>query len=331
MEINKEKLKILHIIPGEKQSNTMIFAKRQVKNLDNFGINNYIYFLSSRTSLMLVLKSILEIKKRIANYNPDIVHAHYGTMTAFIASLVHKNVVITFHGSDLNTTIHDGFFRDVLGRLLSQIAALKAKKIICVSPQLIHKLWWRKKIACVIPVGVADDIFFPIDKIEVRKKLNWDINQYFILFNANNPRIKRLDIAETVINKLNQEEKKFNLITVKGDIDHNNIPLLINGCDCILLCSDTEGSPMIIKEAMSCNVPIISVDVGDVKQRIQDVSNSILVNQDIDQIATAIKTICIKNERTNGRNIIIRDRLTENENVKEILHLYKSILNTQPF
>ncbi len=46
--------------------------------------------------------------------------------------------------------------------------------------------------------------------------------------------------------------------------------------DVLLLTSYWEGSPNVIKESMACNLPIISVDVGDVKEVISGTFNCFL-------------------------------------------------------
>ena len=43
--------------------------------------------------------------------------------------------------------------------------------------------------------------------------------------------------------------------------------------DILVLTSYFEGSPNIVKEAISCGLPVISVDVGDVKEQIDGIDN----------------------------------------------------------
>ena len=63
------------------------------------------------------------------------------------------------------------------------------------------------------------------------------------------------------------------LITVDY-VDHNLIPFYMNACDILLIMAFIgEGSPTMIKEAMACNLPIVSKDVGDVKEKIQGLEN----------------------------------------------------------
>src|SRR4030065_378658 len=42
------------------------------------------------------------------------------------------------------------------------------------------------------------------------------------------------------------------------------VAAFLNACDCLLMTSNQEGSPNIVKEALACNLPVISIDVGDV-------------------------------------------------------------------
>src|SRR5690606_17306284 len=108
-----------------------------------------------------------------------------------------------FHGSDLNPTPSDGPLRDLLGRWMSQLAALLADGIICVSHGLVKRLWWKGKNARVLPMGVDLEHFKPMDRARCRSELGWQ-NENVVLFNANNPTLKRLDIADAVMGSLKE-------------------------------------------------------------------------------------------------------------------------------
>ena len=68
------------------------------------------------------------------------------------------------------------------------------------------------------------------------------------------------------------------IIPLKG-YNHSDVPILLNAVDVLLMTSHHEGSPMIIKEAMSCNTPIVSVNVGDVKEMIDQIEGCYIVEK----------------------------------------------------
>jgi len=45
----------------------------------------------------------------------------------------------------------------------------------------------------------------------------------------------------------------------------------LNASNVLLLTSLHEGSPTVVKEALACGLPVVSVDVGDVAERIEGI------------------------------------------------------------
>lgn len=80
------------------------------------------------------------------------------------------------------------------------------------------------------------------------------------------------------------------------------MPLWLNASDVVLLTSLHEGSPNVIKEALACNVPIVSVDVGDVSERINGVNGSYIAKANPQDLAGKLRLVVSGERRTNGRS-----------------------------
>jgi glycosyltransferase involved in cell wall biosynthesis len=78
---------------------------------------------------------------------------------------------------------------------------------------------------------------------------------------------KRFALAKTTVAVLRSRGLDVELHALEG-IPNDEVPTWLNAANAILLTSTHEGSPVVVKEALACNVPVVSVDVGDVRGRI---------------------------------------------------------------
>ena len=319
-------LKIIHIIPFHPSPSSFIFAKRQVEDLSGLGHINEVFYFNTSFSLLGFYRQLMILRKMVRGFNPDVIHAHYGTINAFFASFI-KNVplVVSFHGSDLNYTKDVHWFREKLGKRLSHIAAQRAQHIICVSELLQAKLPLGKEKSSVIPSGVNTEHFKKLNRTECKSALNLSEGKNYIFFNANNPVVKRLDIALEAVTLL--KDLNVELLSLKGNVEPTEIPVYLNASVAVLLCSDSEGSPMVIKEAMACGLPIVSTDVGDVKSAIAHVNNCFIIPQNPVLIAEKIRSIVASQvEQTNGMEQIKMLGLDQVSVVKKVEAIYYSAI-----
>jgi len=195
----------------------------------------------------------------------------------------------------------------MLARLFTQLSLLKAARIICVANHLKSALWWRKSIVTIIPSGVDLDHFVPGDRTEARKSLGWDLDSPTVIFNASrDPSIKRLDLATASVDIARSEFANLRFVVLDGYQDPGQIPLMMQAADCLLLTSKYEGSPNVVKEALACNLPVVTVDVGDVKARLAGVSHSFVVAASADAIAKSLVAVLRSNGlRSDGRNKVL--------------------------
>jgi glycosyltransferase involved in cell wall biosynthesis len=244
---------------------------------------------------------------------PHLLHAQFGTMTAAVCALwTRVPLVITFRGSDLNPVPSMNAVRVILGHLLSQLAALRARRIVCVSGQLRSRLWWRQLRITVVPSGVDLQVFKPEPRGEARAKLAWSMSRKVVLFNAGgSPEVKRLDLAQAAVMQAARIDSEIVLHVITGGVLPADVNTLLSAADCLLVTSDWEGSPNIVKEALACGTPIVSVDVGDVRERIVGVEPSRLVSRDPAAIGGAIAEILETPRRSNGREHVASMSLKE--------------------
>jgi glycosyltransferase involved in cell wall biosynthesis len=87
-------------------------------------------------------------------------------------------------------------------------------------------------------------------------------------------------------------------------VAHDEVPIWLNASDVILLTSLHEGSPNIIKEALACNLPVVSLDVGDVRERIQDVEGCYLALPEPSDLADKLSLVHEGPCRVTGRTMV---------------------------
>lgn len=298
--------RVLSVIPGGAEGPAMIFAKRQAQSLGKQGLMVRSFFMGSPDSLLAWLRAFSAFSQEVKKFQPHLIHAHFGRRTAFFCLLATRlPLVITYRGSDLNPYPYDSKIKYISGHLFSQLAALRAAGIICVSRQLKERLWWRQNRAVVIPSGVDTNLFAPLDKKVARKELGWAETGPVVLFNAgNHPQIKRLDLAQAAIEEARASLGKIRFEVLRGQVEPALIPTMMNAADCLLVTSDYEGSPTVVQEAMACNLPIVSVKVGDVPERLAKDHRSRIVRRDPEEIGLILVEILQKGERSHGRELV---------------------------
>jgi teichuronic acid biosynthesis glycosyltransferase TuaC len=325
MESKKRRLRVLMVIPESPHTASMIFVKRQIASLQEAGIECSTFLLASRTSPRLLFREWKRLRRAIEESQPDFLHAQFGTMTSFLTVLsTARPVVISFRGGDLNPYKSRFKLRQRVGRLLSQLSALRASRIICVSAQLKERLWWRKDRVTVIPSGVDTAIFRPRPREAARCDLGWEQNERVVLFNAGtDPVSKRLDLAIASVEKARAVCGQIRLHVLDGKVSPGLIPVLMNAADCLLLTSDWEGSPNVVKEAIACNLPVVSVDTGDVQDRLAGVEPCKIVERSPGPLGAALAEVLAKRARSNGHENAMQFSLQAI--AKRVASVYESV------
>lgn len=225
----------------------------------------------------------------------DLVHAYYG-LSAFIALLQRRMpVVATFLGSDL-LSAGEGDHRD---RKIGVLAAKHADAVIIMTEQM--KLATGREDAHVIPFGVDLDQFPLVDQMDARKLLGLPANKKLVLFPWDPERlVKRYDVVAKMMTLVKKKLPESELVVIH-DRSHAEMVHYFNACDVCVLASDHEGSPVAIREALACNLPVVSVDVGDVAALIDGLENCYLVERNPTKMADRVAAVLKSGKRCQGR------------------------------
>jgi glycosyltransferase involved in cell wall biosynthesis len=316
----------LFVIPGDGQGHSMIFARRQAEALASREIAIELFHLRSRTSPIELWREGLRLRRMLREFEPDLVHAHFGTVTGLFTVLASRPIpaVVTYRGSDLNDVPTTAGPRAWLGRILSQLAMLGVAGAVCVSPQLRSRLWWRRSLVRVVPSGVDTNVFCPQPRDEARRALGWPVDRPVVLFNLGRGGAnKRLDLAQAAMELVRAEIPDATLEVLDGNVPPAMIPLWMNAADCLLLTSDAEGSPTVIQEALATNLPVVSVATGDVAYRLCGVAASHIVPRDPGSLANAVIGVLQDEKRSDGRAHVAA---VSSENVTtQLIELYRDV------
>lgn len=262
------------------------------------------------------MKNLSALKKEIEEFKPDVVHAHYG-LSGLLANLQRAvPVVTTYHGSDINE-------RKVLR--FSKMAMRLSAWNIFVSTKTMEIAKPKKKYS-LIPCGIDLYDLQLTEKSTARQKMHLFTEKKYILFaGAFDNKVKNALLAKEAVAQLNDENVE--LLELKG-YSRDEVTLLMCAADAFLMTSFTEGSPQVVKEALACGCPIVSVDVGDVEERIGSVDGCYLAcTCESNELAGLLRKALQFEGKTKGREKIIADGLDNNIVAKRIMGMYYKIHN----
>lgn len=314
------------------------FVRTQMDSIKNYVKEVIPFALTDTRSLRGVLRNVFELRKFINNIQPDIVHAQYGSMTALITLMATYRkfpLVISFCGNDLIEYLPSNILEKLhikLAIIFSIFCSRYANGIIVKSKNLYNMLPKTvRHIAYILPNGVDMNHFRPMPKIAARKLLGLDPGSHIILFNKGgegNDTIKCPQLAYESFSLL--KEKLNNAVFVEiGNKPYEIMPLYLNASDLLLLTSANEGSSNIVKEAMACNLPVVSVECGDVADRLKKVTPSCIVSRNPKLLADAMATILLSKQRSNGNEIIKQQGLDIETIAQKLIEIYSNILRNK--
>ena len=290
------------------------FILEQAEALKDAGCQIEYYGLQGK-GLNGYLKNLPSLKRKIKEFQPDIVHAHYG-LSGLFANLQRRiPVVATYHGSDIN---------DPKVLRFSKMAMRLSAWNIFVSRKTLEIAGPYEKYT-LLPCGIDLSDLQLTNKIEARRIMGLDANKRYVLFaGAFDNVVKNALLAKEAIALL--QDDNVELLELKG-YSRDEVTLLMCAADVFFMTSYTEGSPQVIKEAMTCGCPIVSVDVGDVKERVDDITGCYVVKTcEPKELADLLRKAMAFDGKTEGREKVIADGLDNKQIAEKLMRIYSHIL-----
>jgi glycosyltransferase involved in cell wall biosynthesis len=303
-----KKINVLSVGSTGKRNQISPFRLEQAESLRRKGINVSFFNIKGK-GIIGYMKDLPLLKKKIKTNNYNIIHAHYGLSGMLSVMQRRLPVVITFHGSDI--------WRKGV-RKISLIASYLSSWNIYISKALQDRAkGFRKRRTSIVPCGVDLKKFFPIDKANARETLGMKSKDKYILFSSSfTKKIKNYPLAKMAMEYI----PGVNLIELEG-YKKEEVNCLMNACDVLLVTSFDESGPLVVKEAMACNLPIVSTNVGDVQEVIGNTEGCFLISYDPKDVVEKIKMALDFNRRTDGRQYVKKYEIDISaERIKDIFY-----------
>ena len=246
-----------------------------------------------------------DLRRRHGHHRFDVVHAHHG-LGGWTARALGGGapLVVTFHGTDLEHTVVGR-----MSRALARAAALPATASADLARRRLPGAGRTRRVA-VLPTGLDMQRFRPIPRPEVREALGLDPDGRYLLFPSDPARTeKRHDRAAALARELDAQ-----LLALEA-VEPERVPLYVNAAAAVIVTSEREGFGLAALEALACNVPVLSTDVGIARLALSGIDGALCAQFDTVRWAEiAGSHLAERDPRVSGRaraSLFERDRMAQ--------------------
>ena len=301
------------------------YVRTQSESLQRAGIGVEMLVLKHRYRKLIYPMAPFQLRQRLARTSVDLIHAHYGLVGLVARTQRKVPVVVTYHGSDLLGWVTKKGKRGLAGETIAFACRRLAHHVdaaIVQSDEMARKI--RSANVFVIPHEVDLEVFKPTERQQARAVLGLDGNKKYLLFAAN-PKVgvKRFPLAKAAAEVLARQDPSVELLVVSHETQAR-LALYMSACDALVFPSFQEGSPNIVKQAMACNLPMVTTDVGDIRQIIGSTKYCYVCNPSVTEFAAKLNEILTHRHRTNGREHI--RHLASPAVAQRVIGVYEEVL-----
>lgn len=266
----------------------------------------------------LMFLGVLPYVKMLARVKPfDVIDAHYvypdGLAAVLLGKYLHCPVIVSARGSDVSQfasfPLIAKFLKYTLSHSTQNIAVCEALKTGMVS------LGMQPEKISVVPNGVDQKKFFPIDQVKARVELGLPISKSIVLsvggliprkgfdllinsFSHVAEKVKQKDLFLVIVGhgpelvSLKQLVGKLQLseqVLFAGDIRHQDLYKWYSAADVFCLASSREGWPNVVLESLACGTPVVATAIWGTPEIISSPCLGLLAERNVESFSCALE------------------------------------------
>lgn len=278
------------------------FVAIQADSLRKRGVAVSVLHLEGGRGVSKYAKGVLELRRRLAKERCDLVHGFYIFSGLVALTQSRCPTVVTYLGDEAFGTPGPGGRPTKVGSLGAKLSrwALPRFGRVIVQSRRMHEALGGGDME-ILPFGIDFDLFHPVPRAECRARLGLRQDKRYLLFaNDKNLPVKRYDFAEKAVSLL-PKSLDVEILTLWNRVPAEEMAFYYGAVDALILTSAHEGSPTVVKEALACNTPIVTVDVGDVSENLRGVANCQVTAHNAQDFARAIERVLGGKGGSDGR------------------------------
>lgn len=252
---------VTNMWPTAEQAWAGVFVQREVEALRRVpDVEVDVISVETTRALSRYVTQWPRVEIALRRFQPDLVHFHYG-LSQLLSPWWAGPSVVTFHGSDLVVPRE----RRVS---LALLELHRRRATIFVSGDLSRHVpdrMRRSRTESIVPCGVDARHFSPMDKADARRRLGMAAAGPVLMFPASPEReVKNYPLFCRTVDLVRRDLGTEVAVVSLDNVRPEEAALRYGAADVVVLTSHHEGSPLVVKEALACRRPVVSVPVGDV-------------------------------------------------------------------
>lgn len=292
------KVSLAGISYKEHSSNDYDFIR--ISNTSDISSMKFLFMLFVKSAFLRISKDCIIVTNRSDNMLPF--------------HIFHRNnpKVCVLHGVDAKKIkIRKGKMIGMVYDIIERFSLKFSDVIIAVDTRTsdfyINRYPWIKSKIKIIHVGINLKNFKPLNKNKCRLKYSFSEKDNIVMYVG---RLEREKNIEFIMSSLKSVSHDYKFVVVgdgnykddlksfalslnincffMGTIPHVQLPEILNCANLLVISSLFESGPLVVQEAIACGVPVVSTDVGRVKEFIKDDDVGVVCNRNINEFAKAI-------------------------------------------